>query len=97
MATIRISVSEDIERILESLKSEYPTLDYPELFKLGLSELYRKRELESRKTWAESLPELALSVAERDALTEALNEADGEPGKRLTLKELKAELKQTAK
>ena len=47
MTTIRISLNEDIERILESLKSDYPTLDYPELFKLGLSELYRKRESEA--------------------------------------------------
>lgn len=47
MATIRISINEDIERILESLKGEYPALDYPELFKLGLSELYRKKEREA--------------------------------------------------
>lgn len=47
MATIRISLNEDIERILEALKSDYPALDYPELFKLGLSELYRKREMEA--------------------------------------------------
>lgn len=54
MATIRISLNEDIERILESLKLEYPALDYPELFKLGLSELYRKNEREAESehaTW----------------------------------------------
>ena len=51
MATIRISLNEDVERILEALKGEYPALNYPELFKLGLSELYRKRELESRRGW----------------------------------------------
>ncbi len=95
MASIRISVTEDIERILEALKSEYPTLDYPELFKLGLSELYHRRELEARRRWAESLPTLELSKEEQDDLAEALAEADREPGKVLSLEQLKAELKAT--
>ena len=47
MTTVRIGLNEDIERILKSLKRDYPTLDYAELFKLGLSELYRKRESEA--------------------------------------------------
>lgn len=45
--TVRISLNEDVEHILESLKGDYPALDYPEIFKLGLSELYRKREREA--------------------------------------------------
>jgi hypothetical protein len=99
MATIRISLNEDIERILESLKSDYPALDYPELFKLGLSELYRKRELESRKAWAESMPELVLTDAERDELSEALDEADeaSERGKKaMSVDELMTHLKSSS-
>ena len=79
MATsVRISISDDTERVLERLKRDYPTLDYPELFKLGLSELYRKQELEARKRWAESLLELELTDAERRELAEALKEGDEE-------------------
>ena len=76
MVTIRISINKDIERILEALKSDYPTLDYPELFKLGLSELYRKHERETRRAWIDSLPELELSEAEQRELGDALDEAD---------------------
>ena len=67
MATIRISLNDDIERILESLKSDYPALDYPELFKLGLSELYRKREREANvdhANWMKS--EVAKAVKSLD-------------------------------
>ena len=92
-SSIRISINDDIERILEHLKRDYPALDYPELFKLGLSELYRKGELEARARWAASLPELELSDEARTKLTEALDEADQEVGKRLSLNELKEELK----
>ena len=91
--TIRVSVNEDVERLLEALKRDYPALDYAEILKLGLSELYRKRELAARQVWSDSLPELELNDAERDEVTEALNEADREPGKKLSLEELKAELK----
>ena len=91
--TIRVSVNEDVERLLEALKREYPALDYAEILKLGLSELYRKRELAARQAWSDGLPELELSDAERDELTEALDEANREPGKKLSLEELKAELK----
>lgn len=46
MATIRVSLNEDVERLLEDLKQDYPALDYPEPFKLALSELHRRRILE---------------------------------------------------
>ena len=74
--TIRITLNSDVERVLEQLKGFYPTLDYPELFKLGLSELYRKEELERRERWSETLPLLELSEAEQASLLEALVEAD---------------------
>lgn len=93
MTSIRITINEDIERILKSLKGEYPTLDYPELFKLGLAELYHKRELEARELWAESLPVLELSEEEQDNLAAALDEANREPARVLSLEQLKAELK----
>jgi hypothetical protein len=94
-ATVRITINEDLGRVLESLKGEYPTLDYTELFKLGLSELYHKRELDSRKRWAESLPTLKLSKKEQAELDKALDEADKSPGKPLSLSQLKKELKAT--
>lgn len=75
-STIRITLNSDVERVLEQLKGFYPTLDYPELFKLGLSELYRKEELERRERWSETLPLLELSEAEQASLLEALAEAD---------------------
>jgi hypothetical protein len=74
MTSIRISLNEDIERVLEALKRDYPTLDYPELFKLGLSELYRKHELETRQTWLDSLPTLEISEEEAHKITEARQE-----------------------
>jgi hypothetical protein len=91
MASIRISINEDIERILESLKGDYPTLDYPELFKLGLAELYRKRELEARQRWAESLPTLEVSGEEAASIAEARKEPlQGPYTAGELLKELKA-------
>ncbi|MEM6430393.1 MAG: hypothetical protein AAF708_14215 [Deinococcota bacterium] len=74
MTSIRISLNDDIERVLESLKRDYPTLDYPELFKLGLSELYRKRELETRQAWLDSLPTLEISEEEAHEIAEARQE-----------------------
>jgi hypothetical protein len=75
-STIRITINEDVERVLERLKGDYPTLDYPELFKLGLSELYRTRERAARAAWMESLPTLELNKKEREELSQALKEAD---------------------
>lgn len=92
MATIRISINEDIERILESLKGEYPALDYPELFKLGLSELYRKREFETRQAWMARLPSLELSDEEQDSLDEAFAELETGKGKIMTVDEVMAEV-----
>lgn len=74
--TIRITLNSDVERVLEQLKGFYPTLDYPELFKLGLSELYRKEELERRERWSDTLPLLELSVPEQASLLDAIAEAD---------------------
>lgn len=90
MASIRISINDDIERILESLKGDYPTLDYPELFKLGLSELYRKRELETRQAWIDSLPTLAISEEEAASIAEARKEPSSGP---YTAEELLKQLK----
>lgn len=75
MATlVKISVNEEIARVLERLKREYPTLDAPELFKLGLSELDRKAELEVRRRWAEQLPLLDASEDEAESIAEARRE-----------------------
>lgn len=75
MATlVKISINEEIARVLERLKGEYPTLSAPELFKLGLAELDRKRELEARKHWAESLPTLEISEVEAKSIAEAREE-----------------------
>jgi hypothetical protein len=75
-SSIRITLNSDVERVLEQLKGFYPTLDYPELFKLGLSELYRKEEFERRERWSGTLPLLELSEAEQASLLEAISEAD---------------------
>jgi hypothetical protein len=86
--SIHIIIDDDTERLLKSLKEDYPTLDAAELFKLGLFELSRKQELEQRKRWAESLPTLELSDEEQAELAEALAEADREPGRIMTVDEL---------
>lgn len=75
-SSIRITLNSDVERVLEQLKDFYPTLDYPELFKLGLSELYRKEEFERRERWSDTLPLLELSEAEQASLLDAITEAD---------------------
>jgi hypothetical protein len=92
MASIRISINENIERILESLKGDYPTLDYPELFKLGLAELYRKRELEARQRWVESLPTLEISEDEAASIAEGRRELERGEAKAVTIEELLTEL-----
>ena len=93
MATlVKISVNDDIAKVLERLKQRYPTLDSPELFKLGLAELDRKAEQERRKAWADSLPVLELSEEEKASLDEAFAEREAGKGKIMTLEELKAEV-----
>lgn len=88
MATlVKISINDDIARVLERLKGEYPTLDAPELFKLGLAELDRKRELETRRRWAESLPTLEISKEEAKSIAEARKEK----GRIMSVDEIMAE------
>ncbi len=76
--TIRVSINADVERLLEAMKEEYPALNYAEILKLGLSELYRKRELETRQAWIDSLPTLKLNEKEQAELDEAMKIADEE-------------------
>lgn len=94
MATIE--VTKDVEELLEAARKENPAQSDAEILKRALSELHRQRELRERQAWIDSLPELELSDEERTELTEALNEADREPGKTLTLEELKRELRAAA-
>jgi hypothetical protein len=94
-ASIRITINEDVERVLEVLKGDYPTLDYPELFKLGLSELYHKREQLTREAWVARLPTLDLTKKERVDLSKALKEANdytsSGKAKAMTVDEIMAE------
>ena len=85
--TIRVSVNEDVERLLEALKREYPALDYAEILKLGLSELYRKRELAARQAWSDGLPTLDISKEEAQEITEARKEK----GRIMSVDEIMAE------
>lgn len=89
MATlVKISVNEEIARVLERLKEAYPTLDYPELFKLGLAELDHKAELEGRQRWAESLPLLKVSEKEASSIAEARAEIKASGREPITAEEL---------
>ena len=90
-ATIKISITDEIARSLERLKRRYPTLDMPELVKLSVGEFDRMVELQSRKEWADSLPILELNAEEQRELTEALDEADREEGRIMTVDEIMAE------
>ncbi|CAN5811075.1 hypothetical protein BH24DEI2_BH24DEI2_11190 [soil metagenome] len=85
--TIRVSVNEDVERLLEAMKLEYPALDYAEILKLGLSELYRKHELAARQIWRDSLPELELTDEEAQDIAEARKEK----GRIMSVDEIMAE------
>ncbi len=73
---VRITINDDLGRVLEALKGEYPTLDYTELFKLGLSELYHKREQSAQEHWVEKLSLLELSKKEQTELKKTLVEAN---------------------
>ena len=88
---VRISINEDIERVLESLKHDFPALDYPELFKLGLSELYTKRERERRKVWADKLPVMELDDEQAQSLAEAREELAKGEGETLSAEAIVAE------
>lgn len=85
---VKISVNEEIARVLDRLKREYPTLDYPELFKLGLAELDRKRALEARRRWSESLPIMQVSEEEAASIAEARAEIRASGREPMTAEEL---------
>lgn len=85
MKVVRLHVNADIERVLNELKAELPTLDYPEILKLALSELYQNRlkpsrvakpqnQQQSQQGWANSLPVMELNEEQQKALGEALEE-----------------------
>ncbi|MGL4609040.1 MAG: hypothetical protein ACRCYY_05055 [Trueperaceae bacterium] len=74
--TVRITINDDLGRVLETLKGDYPTLDYSELFKLGLSELYHKSGQAARERWLEQLPSLELTKKESEELKKTLADAN---------------------
>lgn len=86
-----IEVTKDVEELLEQARAEDPARSDAEILKLALAELQRQRELERRRAWAESLPTLELSDEERTELSEALAEADREPGRIMTVDEIMKE------
>ncbi len=90
---IKISINDEdeIARALERLKKTYPTLDTTELFKLGLSELDRKAELERNKRWTEDLPTLSISKEEATSIAEGRQEILDGGSRKVTAKELLAE------
>ena len=96
--TIRVSVSADVAHLLEEMKEVYPALNYAEILKLGLSELYRKRELEARKAQIDSLPTLKLNEEQQAELDEAMREAKEEQAKgnirSMTVNEIMAQLEE---
>ena len=96
--TIRVSINADVERLLEAMKEEYPALNYAEILKLGLSELYRKRELETRQAWIDNLPTLKLNEEEQAELDEAVREARRDRAlgntRSMTVEEIMAELEE---
>ena len=85
--TIQVPVNEDVQRVLEAVKRDYPALDYAEILKLGLSELYRKRESETQQSWLDSLPELPVSEEEAQEIADARKEE----GRVMSLDEIMAE------
>lgn len=85
---MKISVNEEIPRVLERLKREYPTLDYPELFKLGLAELDRKCALEARRRWSERLPIMQVSEEEAASIAEARGKIGASGREPMTAEEL---------
>ncbi len=99
MATmIRISVNENIETLLKDLKEDYPALDYSEIFKLGLSELYNQQkekhlrhELERRQIWADSLPELKITKKQAKSIAKGRQEIAGGKYDILSIENLIAE------
>lgn len=50
MSTIRLTITPEIQYILDFLKIKYPPLDEPELLKVALSELYAKYAYADRQT-----------------------------------------------
>ena len=85
--TVQIPLSEDVERVLVAMKRDYPALDYAEILKLGLSELYRKRESEAHKAWLDSLPVLEISEEEAAEVAETRKEQ----GRIMSIEEIMAE------
>ena len=65
-----------------NLRQNLPALDYPEILKLALSELYQNRLKKpsftraqvQQQTWANNLPVMELSEEQQEVLGEALEE-----------------------
>ena len=100
MATmIRISVNDNIEGLLKDLKEDYPALDYSEIFKLGLSELYNqqkerhlRRELERRQIWSDSLPMMEISEEQARSIAKGRQEIEDGDYNLLSIEDLEENL-----
>lgn len=74
MATIK--VTKDVEQLLQALKRKHPELGEAEILQRALSDLKQQLELERRREWADSLPELEIPEEEARSIVEARKEVD---------------------
>jgi hypothetical protein len=92
MAAIRITLEENFQSMLESLKKDFPLLKYPEIIRLAVGDFYTKRQEfkkhEQFQKWNDSLPLLHLSDEEQKSLTQGIQESEKNEGKIMTNDEL---------
>ena len=73
---IRISKTEELEKMLSALKEQFALLSEAEIVKLALSHFFRTQEEERIRRWERSLPMMDLSDEEQESLTQGIQDLE---------------------
>ena len=78
MNTVRLSITDEFAQILDSLKRDFPLLNYPELIRMAVSGYQRNREearlRKKQREWSQNLPFLDLSDQDQASLSDSIPE-----------------------
>ena len=89
MSTIRISITDEIQKFLEELrKKKFYFLENPEIIRAILSEYYSQFKEEERAEWIESLPTLLLNEKEQASLAKGIQDSEKGNSQKMTIEEI---------
>jgi len=86
--TIRLTISGTFAEYLQELKKDFPLMKYQEIIRLAVADFKKQQELKKRKVWEDSLPTLKLSDKQQDLLTKAIQAAENEDTKTMSIDEM---------